>query len=191
MPFNVEWTLQSEQVPLFTASKSSGVGQERIRQLYRTGSLGPAPDVSATVGSIPVYHLASLLVLQDSEKKRIEREKVWEVLPIIAGAAYVRFQLAEIKAGRCDLRGGTPNLNNQLWTMLKSSEGPSMLEGKLPGGPIKTQRFGCFNLEVYTTCDAIEECSLRTEAGDIIDAWQIASQLSEGLRGKLFATRIA
>ena len=191
MLFKVDWTLLSEPVPLPTASKVSGVGQESIKQLYRTGSLGPGPCVSASVPSIPIYHLASLLVLQEAEKKQIDRDKVWKVLPVIAGAAYVHFQSTELKAGRCDVRGGTPNLNNQLWVMLNSAAGQTMLEGQLPGEAVQPQRYACFTRQGYFTCDAVEECAAQFEACETIDTWHIASQLSQGLRGRLFATRIA
>jgi hypothetical protein len=191
MPFKVEWSLQCEPVPLTMASKASGANCESIKQLYRTGSLGPGPNVSAAVASIPLYHLASLLVLQDAEKKQIEREKVWKVLPIITGAAYVRFQLAEINAGRCDQRGGTPNLNRQLWSMLKSSGGQAMLESLLPGGAVHIKRYVGFTSQTSLAFDNIEEVGAQPETWNIIDSWEIASRLGHGLRGQFFSFRIA
>src|SRR5205085_2271143 len=110
MALTADWIMRTEHVPLFEAAKMCGENQHTIKQKYRAGILGPAPDVRMDVSGIPLYHLASLLIIHEAEKRGLSFERILANMPTLAGAAYIRFQLSEIRAGRCDQRGGTSTL---------------------------------------------------------------------------------
>jgi hypothetical protein len=108
MSFTVEWSLISNPVPLDTVSRITGASHEYIKDLYRDGALGPVSDPSMA-GGLHLYHLASLFVMIDANKKQINRDQIRQVLPVIAGAAFIQLQLTEVAEGRCIQRRGTPS----------------------------------------------------------------------------------
>lgn len=190
MALTADWTMRTEHVPLFEAAKMCGENQHTIKQKYRAGTLGPAPDVRVDVSGIPLYHLASLLIIHEAEKRGVGLERIVANLPTLAGAAYIRFQLSEIRAGRCDQRGGTSTLNNKLWALLHSDKATSELENLIPGGPISTKRFGGFTATDTIVYDTPEELQDYAPDMQVIDAWSVASRMQRGLRGIFLATFI-
>lgn len=191
MIFTVDWSLSSESVSIDTVCKITGVTAEYVKEMYSSGYLGPVPATAMHLGvSLPLFHLGSLLVLREANKNEIPNSRILEVLPAIAGAVYVQFQLAEFEAGRCVQRGGTPKLNFQLWTMLRSSGGRAIFEERLPDGPVRTHRYACFNGSSSFACDDLNELEGPHEAWKTLDAWEIASQMKRGLPGTFFATHI-
>lgn len=185
------WSVQGQPISLLDVCRITGEPQTRVKQLYRSGELGPAPNMSREVISIPLYHVAALFVLLEASKQKIIWETVFEILPVIAGATYIEFQLSELKAGRCSQRGGTPDLNVQLWTNLQSPQAKSYLEQHLPGGPIDTKRFAMLSSSGWLTADESRDALGADGAAKILDARSIASAMKKGLSGTLIQTHIA
>ena len=190
MSLNVEWSIRAEPVSLFNVAKMFGDNPHSIKQMYRAGDLGPAPDVRVDVAAIPLYHVAALLAVGEARKQGIAFERLSEILPQIAGSAYVRFQLEEIGRGRCDQRGGTPSLNNQLWALLRTDRAREALEERLPGGPASTKRYACFTDTQAFACDDPAELDEPHDTLRIIDAWKLAAQMQQELRGYFLSTYI-
>lgn len=145
MEFGVQWSLEAESINVSDLSRATGRSSEYVRQMYRTGSLGPAPDVSAQVQKVPLYHVSALFVLEEVRALGVATDRAMPMLPSIAGATYIGFASREIAAGRCVQRAGTPKLNTQLWMGLLSGRADADLQRALPGGPVKAQRFAVFS----------------------------------------------
>lgn len=191
MLFEIDWSVNSDGVPISTVAKMTGASQEWIKQTYRRGDLGPAPDVGFQVTKVPLYHVAALFVLLAAKEKGVAISQVQEALPTLAGSAFIQLQLTEIAAGRCCQRQATPSLNIQLWSKLRSADGRQMLETKLPGGSIATRRYAFFGPAEIVYGDSPEEIEGLPEPLVVIDAWSIAPKMKQFLRGEIFATRIA
>jgi hypothetical protein len=169
----------------------TGTSETYIKQVYRSGDLGPAPDVAAHVTEIPLYHVAALFAVLEATRQNVAISRILELLPALAGAAYVHFQLAEVAAGQCLQVGGTPHLNRQLWVLLHSPEAFEELEVRLPGHEVETKRFACFGRQASFLCDDLNDLQDPEESLRIVDAWSIAPLMKRGLPGKVFATHIA
>jgi hypothetical protein len=191
MSFDVDWSLEGQPIAVSQVAKMTGASETFIKQLYRSGDLGPAPDVAANVSSIPLYHVAALFVLLEATKQNVALSRILDVLPAMAGAAYVRFQLSEVAAGHCIQIGGTPHLNRQLWVLLHSPQAEEELERKLPGSPVETKRYACFDREDAFMCDDLVDLQERDGSVRIVDSWAIPALMKGGLPGKVFATHIA
>jgi hypothetical protein len=191
MTFEIDWSLEGQPIAVSQVARMTGTSETFIKQLYRSGDLGPAPDVAANVSSIPLYHVVALFVVLEATKQNVAISRILDVLPAVAGAAYVRFQLSEVTAGHCVQIGGTPHLNRQLWVLLHSAEAEQELEQKLPGGPIETKRYACFDREVAFTCDDRGDQQVHDSSLRVVDAWCIPALIKRGLPGKVFATQIA
>jgi hypothetical protein len=161
-----------------------------IKQVYRAGDLGPAPDVAADVAQIPLYHAVAFFLIQEARKAGVALQPLLDVLPAIAGAAYVKFLLMEIRAGHCVQRGGTPDLNPQLWALLHRPEADKELEQRLPGGAIETRRFACFTGSDTILCDDLAELETSEEM-IVIDAWVIPKLMKQSMPGTFLHTHIA
>ena len=191
MTFEIDWSVNSDGVPISEVSKMTGASQEWIKQTYRRGDLGPAPDVAYQVSKLPLYHLAALFVLLAAKEKDVPISQVQEALPKLAASAFIQLQLTEISSGRCIQRPATPSLNIQLWAKLRSPEGRAMLETKLPGGPVSTSRYAGFSAEEVSYFDNLEDIEGRTGPVIVIDAWSIVAKMKQFLLGTIFNTRIA
>lgn len=191
MTLVVDWSIRAEPVSLLDVCRMTGETQSRVKQLYRSGELGPPPDLSLHVVTIPLYHVAALFVLVEAAKQNIVWESAFEVLTVIAGATFIEFQLAEVKAGRCYQRGATPALNNQLWARLQSSHARQDLEERLPGGQIATKRFAVLGPSGWTTTDELVAASSSDGTTKMLDARAIAATMKSHLRGTFLATHIA
>lgn len=187
MSFTVEWSLLSNPVPIDAAARIAGVDHQYIKDLLADGTLGPVTDAA---NSLSLYNLASLFVLVDANRKKIHRDKIYQVLPAVAGGAFIQLQLLEVTGGRCVHRRGTPKLIHQLWTMLRSPAAKELLEEKLPGGPVLTHRYAWFSDSDYFTGDNLSSIQGSLDSWKIIDAFEIASQMKRGLPGQLFAGNI-
>lgn len=190
MPLSADWSIRAEPISLSKFSHMANANPTYIKQVYRSGDLGPAPDVAADVIQIPLYHAAAYFVVQESRKKGVALQSVLGVLPAIAGAAYIHFVLTEIRAGHCVQRGGTPALNQQLWALLQTPDVREELEEKLPGGPIETRRYACFADSGTVLCDDLAELE-STENVTVIDAWSIPSLMKPAMPGTFLYTHIA
>lgn len=191
MSFEIDWSVNCDAVPISDVSNMTGASQEWIKQMYRRGDLGPAPDVAFQVSKLPLYSIAAPFVLLAAKDKDVPPAQVREALPTLAGSAFIQLQLTEIAAGRCIQRKATPSLNIQLWSKLLSPDGRQMLETKLPGGPILTRRYACFGpVEIFYS-DNLEDFDGRSAPSIVIDAWSIATKMKQFLLGTIFNTRIA
>lgn len=114
MSFEINWSVNSDGVPISDVAKMTGASQEWIKQMYRRGDLGPAPDIAFQVTKLPLYHLAALFVLLAAKEKEVPIAQVLGALPTLAGSAFIQLQLTEISAGRCRQHQATPSLNIQL-----------------------------------------------------------------------------
>jgi hypothetical protein len=188
MTLIADWSVRAAPIILSKLSHMTNTDAVQIKRLYRSGDLGPAPDVAAEVLEIPLYHATALFVVQEARKKGVAWEAIFEALPAIAGAAYIRFLLTEIRAGRCVQRGGTPSLNTNLWTRLHSPDVNRDLERKLPGGAVETHRYVCFAEGGPVLCDDLAEAE-RTD-GVIVDAWSIPSLMKPAMPGTFLYTHI-
>ncbi len=191
MSFVIDWTVNSDGISISDASRMTGASQESIKQMYRRGDFGPAPDVALQVTKLPIYNLAALFVLLALKNESVPTAQAQEALRSLAGSVFVQLQLTEIAYGRCVQHKSTPSLDMQLWTKLKSPEGREMLESKLPGGAISTYRYACFCPDKIIYSDTLEDFEGGPTPMIIIDAWAIATKLKRFLRGTIFTTRIA
>lgn len=191
MTLVANWSLRTTPISVFDVCRITGEPQALIKQLYRSGELGPPPDVSREVLTIPLYHVAALFVLIEATKKGIVWETAFEILQIIAGATFVEFQLAEVKAGRCEQTRATPGLNNQLWARLQSSRAKEDLEERLPGGPIETKRFALLDNSGWRLADNVDDLPTGLEGLKVLDARSIAATMKARLPGTFLATHIA
>ena len=191
MTFEIDWSLEGQPIGVSQVARMTGASETFIKQLYRSGDLGPAPDVAADVSRIPLYYVAALFVVLEATRQKVAISRILDVLPAVAGAAYVRFQLSEVAAGHCIQIGGTPHLNRQLWVFLHSPDAEQELEQKLPGGPIATKRYACFGREDAFTCDDLSDLDEPMDSLTIVDSWSIPERMKSGLPEKVFATQIA
>jgi len=190
MSLVADWSVRAEPIALSMLSQITNTNAVYIRQMYRAGDLGPAPDVAADVAQIPLYHAVAFFLIQEASKAGVPLQSVLEVLPTIAGAAYVKFLLMEIRAGHCVQRGGTPSLNSQLWALLHGPEADKDLEQKLPGGATETHRFACFTRSGTVLCDDLAELNTGEETV-VIDAWTIPKLMKKSIPGTFLHTHIA
>lgn len=191
MTFEIDWSLGGQAIAVSQVARMTGASENYIKKLYRSGDLGPAPDVAANVSSIPLYHVAALFVVLEATRQNVAISRILDVLPAVAGAAYVRFQLSEVAAGHCIQVGGTPHLNRQLWVLLRSPGAEQELKQKLPGGEIETKRYACFGQEGAFVCDDLNDVQEPASSLRVVDAWSIPALIKQALPGKLFATHIA
>jgi hypothetical protein len=190
MSLVVDWSVRAEPLALSKLSHMTNTNAASIKQMYRAGDLGPAPDVAADVAQIPLYHAVAFFLVREAGKAGVPLQHLLDVLPAIAGAAYVQYLLTEIRAGHCVQRGGTPALNPQLWALLHRPEANKDLEQKLPGGAVETRRFACFNGSGTVLCDDLAELE-TTEAMAVIDAWSIPKLMKQSMPGTFLYTHIA
>jgi hypothetical protein len=190
MSLVVDWSVRAEPISLSKLSHITNTNAVHIKQMYRAGDLGPAPDVAADVAHIPLYHAVAFFVVQEARKAGVPLQPLLDVLPAIAGAAYVKFLLMEIRAGHCVQRGGTPGLNPQLWALLHRPEANKDLEQQLPGGVIQTRRFACFTGSGIVLCDDLAELETSEEMV-VIDAWTIPKLMKQSMPGTFLYTHIA
>ncbi len=189
MPLIADWSVRAEPVSLSKLSHMTNTNPVYVKQMYRSGDLGPAPDVSADVLNVPLYHATSFFVVQEARKKGIALDPLLDALPVIAGAAYIQFLLSEIRAGHCIQRGGTPSLNTQLWALLHAPGAKVELEQQLPGGAIETRRYACFRQSGTIFSEDLSE--LAEHNCPIVDAWAISARMKQSMPGTFLHTRIA
>ena len=189
MPLTADWSVRAEPIALSKFSQMAKADPTYIKRIYRSGDLGPPPNVAAEVLQIPLYHAAAFFVVQEACKKGVKLGAILEALPAVAGAAYIRFLLTEIRAGHCVQRGGTPALNTKLWALLHSPEVKNELEEQLPGGPVETRRYACFTDAGTIMCDDLGELE-NIEDVIVIDAWSIPALMKPAMPGTFLYTRI-
>jgi hypothetical protein len=184
------WSISCRAISLTEASDKTGVNLSTLKHYYREGIFGPVPTA---VRDVSMYDIATILVLKAAEKLGLPLETVRPMLPIIAGATYVKYQLTEIAEGRCNplLGTGTPDLNIQLGVLLASDKAPAELEERLPGGPTQTRRYACFDETDCFACDDLGEIEQPLEALRIIDAWQVARGMKQAIAGERLQAHIA
>jgi hypothetical protein len=188
MNLNVDWSVPSKPISLAEASVKTGVSLPALKSFYRDGVFG-SPRTAVT--GVPMHEVTAILVIKAGEELGLPHERLLPILPAISGAAYVRYQLAEISHGRCQFIGGTPMLNIQLGNLLNSPEAPRELEARLPSGPIETKRYACFDETRVTLCDDLGEANQPVEGLRIIDAWVVAEQMKRAVPGERLYTHIA
>ncbi len=190
MTLTIDWSVRAEPVAVPKLSHMTSTNAVSIKQAFRSGGLGPAPDVALEVLQIPLYHAVAFFVVQQARQKGVPTKAILDMLPVIAGAAYIHFLLTEIRAGHCLQRGGTPSLNTQLWALLHRPEAKKDLEQKLPGGPVETRRYACFSESGTILCDDLAELETADNV-TIIDAWSIPSLMKPAMPGTFLYTHIA
>jgi hypothetical protein len=190
MPLVADWSVRAEPVDLSKLSHMTHTNAVQIKEIYRAGDLGPAPNVGAIVHQIPLYHAVAFFLVREAREKGVPMESFFDVLPGLAGAAYIQFLLAEIRAGHCVQRGGTPSLNPQLWALLHSAAAPKELEQKLPGGPVDTHRYAAFSEAGVSVSNDLDGLN-TTENAIIIDAWRIRALMKRFMPGTFLHTHIA
>jgi len=140
-----------------------------------------------------MYEVAVMFAIKAADSLKIARERLLPMLRSIAGATYVQYQLTEIVEGRCNpLRnGGTPDLNIQLCIRLRSPTARSDLEARLPGGPIETHRYVCFDDKNSFLCDDLGTIDEPLADLRIIDGWDLARKMKEALKSERLYMHIA
>ena len=191
MTFTIDWSVRADGVLISDVSRMVGVNPDYVKQMFRTGSLGPAPSVAAHVAKIPLHHIAALLIIKDAEHQGVASHLTKEVIASLAAAAIIQLQFTEIAAGRCNQLGGTYSLNLQLWSLLRSPAGRQALAGKLADDAQRPQRYACIGSSGLLLCDDINDHKGSVDAFTVLDAWSVASQMKKTLRGTIFSTHIA
>ena len=181
MTLDADWHVPSRPISFDEACNKTRLSLPRLKQLYRDGVFGPAPT---SVSEVPLDEAAAMFVIKRAEDLHLEDERLLPVLRVVAGAAYVKYQLTAIAEGRCPHVGGTHLLNIKLGNLLRSPEAHAKLEAKLPGGPIETKRYACFDATNSFTCDDLDEIDQPVEELRIIDAWDVARTMKQALPGE-------
>ncbi len=78
MSFEIDWSVNSDSVPICDVAKMTGASQEWIKQTYRRGDLGPAPDVAFQVSKLPLYSIAALFVLLAAKERTSHLLRRWK-----------------------------------------------------------------------------------------------------------------
>lgn len=188
MTLHVDWSVRSKPISLFEASEKAEVSLHDLKQLYRDGTFGQPPTA---VHAVPLDQAAAIFVIKAAQRLSLPRERLLPVLPAIAGATYLHYMLTEIGDGRCQHIGGTPMLNIQLSSLLRSTKAKSELEARLPSGSIQTKRYACFDETTSYMCDDLAEMELPLERLKIIDAQNVARTMKGALPGERLYTHIA
>jgi hypothetical protein len=185
MTLHADWYVRSRPISFDEACDKSRLSPPRLKQLYRDGVFGPAPT---SVSEVPFHEAAAMFVIKTAEDLHLPDERLLPVLPVVAGAAYVKYQVTEIAEGRCPHVGGTHLLNIKLGNLLRSPKAHAELEARLPGGPIETKRYACFGATNSFTCDDLNEIDQPAEELRIIDAWDVARSMKQAFGGeRIFA----
>ena len=83
MPLTADWSVRAEPIALSKFSHMAKADPTYIKRVYRSGDLGPPPNVAADVLQIPLYHAAAFFVVQEACKKGVKLGAILEALPAI------------------------------------------------------------------------------------------------------------